>query len=65
MTQEVLDRLPENIRKTVETWKDRIHDDRFDRNVAKGEARGYLKALIDTDTISVRDFNVLWCYVTE
>ena len=64
MTQKTLDKLPEKIRKTIELWKDRIHDDRFDKKIAKGEARGYIKALVDTNTISEQEFKTLFCYMT-
>ena len=64
MTQKVLDKLSDKVRKSIEMWKGRYHNERLDRKVSSGEARGYIKALVDTGVISDSEFRVLFCYIT-
>ena len=64
MTKEIIDRMPENIRETIETWKERYSDSRFDEAVTRGEIRGYLKGLRDTIGLSTVEFRCLYSYMT-
>ncbi len=64
MTKKILLNLPENIQKKVDTFKGRYKDDRFDHNISRAEARGYLIGLKDAGIIRDTEFRALYTYIT-
>jgi len=64
MTREILNSLPQNILKTIEIWKGRYNDDRFDKPICKGEIRGYLMGLRDAGIITDNQYRCIFVYMT-
>lgn len=64
MTKKLLQRLPEKILSTVEMWKGRYNDERFDRNTTRAEIRGYIKGLVDADVLNPNEYKIMFCYMT-
>lgn len=65
MTAKILSRLPENIIKVLHLFKNRYADDRFNKDVIRGEIRGCLKGLKDAGIISTdTEYRLLFSYVT-
>lgn len=64
MTRRLLQRLPEKILTTVEMWKDKYNDERFNKDTTRAEIRGYIKGLVDADILTPNEFKTLFCYMT-
>ena len=64
MTKKVLNKLPEKVLSSINIWKDRYHDERFNTETTRAEIRGYLKGLMDTDVLSQNEFRLMFAYMT-
>ena len=64
MTKKILDRLPDKILSTIEMWKGRYNDERFNKDTTRAEIRGYIKGLVDADVLTQNEFKTLFCYMT-
>lgn len=64
MTRKLLNRLPDKILSTIEMWKGRYNDERFNKDTTRAEIRGYIKGLVDADVLTQNEFKTLFCYMT-
>lgn len=65
MTQKILDRLPEKTKETMKKWNVKYNDSRFNKDITRGEIRGYVKGLEDAGLLkNHREFMAIFCYMT-
>lgn len=65
MTKEIIERLPEKVKETMKKWNVKYNDSRFNKDITRGEIRGYVKCLRDAGLLkSDTEFRAIFCYMT-
>lgn len=65
MTQELLERLPEKVKETMNKLNAKYNNRRFNRDITIAEIRGYINSLRDAELLkSDTEFRAIFCYMT-